>query len=154
MKIGIVGYQGSGKSALFEWLTGALGMPRHLNDVVNKVAQLKHIEADDLVYTAGHATLHSSSGPDTSTCGTGREPGYQPRALSSTRPAQSAMKGRICANKAWPSLVRSLLLSIGRVQSIADPSPSRIWALSAVVATDGLNTPSRPTHHTMMPLRC
>jgi len=42
----------------FEWLTGALGMPRHLKDVINKVAQLKHIETEELVRTVQENLIH------------------------------------------------------------------------------------------------
>jgi len=40
MKIGIVGYLGSGKSTLFEWLTGVAPNPSHQHDTQMAVAQI------------------------------------------------------------------------------------------------------------------
>ncbi len=40
MKIGLVGYQGSGKSTLFEWLTGVAPDPAHSHTTQSAMAKM------------------------------------------------------------------------------------------------------------------
>lgn len=48
MKIGIVGYQGSGKSTLFEWLTGVPADPAHAHLTQTAMAMVPDSRLDDL----------------------------------------------------------------------------------------------------------
>lgn len=48
MKIGLVGYQGSGKSTLFEWLTGVAPDPSHAHSGQSAMAEVHDPRIDDL----------------------------------------------------------------------------------------------------------
>ena len=52
MKIGIVGYQRSGKSTLFEWLTGVAADPAHSHTTQSAMAAVpdERVEALSAVY--------------------------------------------------------------------------------------------------------
>jgi ATPase subunit of ABC transporter with duplicated ATPase domains len=48
MKIGLVGYQGSGKSTLFEWLTGVAADPSLSHTAQSAMAEIAEPRAEHL----------------------------------------------------------------------------------------------------------
>ncbi len=67
MKIGLVGYQGSGKSTLFEWLTGVAPDPAHAHTGQSAMAPIPEPRVDELcgVYHPKKVTLASLEIVDT-----------------------------------------------------------------------------------------
>src|SRR5215217_4108437 len=67
MKIGIVGYQGSGKSTLFEWLTGIKPDPALAHSSQSAMAPVPEPRVDDLckIYQPKKVTLASLELVDT-----------------------------------------------------------------------------------------
>jgi ribosome-binding ATPase YchF (GTP1/OBG family) len=59
MKIGLVGYQGSGKSALFEWLTGVRSDPAQAHTSQSAMAAVPDDRIDPLckIYSPKKVTL-------------------------------------------------------------------------------------------------
>ena len=151
MKIGLVGYQGSGKSTLFEWLTGV--KPDLAVAHVGQNAMAAGARAPDRATVRGLSSQKSDHGGP----GTGRYAGPGPQRTKAMRPGWASFARRAAWCWWWPAsaaripwpiapalpktrLLADLEIVSGRVErlreSVKKPRPNRDQELAELAALE------------------